>query len=502
MRTNPIRDFASRFDVLLSFELRDRVISRDLARALEQRGLRPLALSIQSKNLKGLLVETPAIAVLVGSAGFRPWQTEEVRPFLHEIARKKFQLILVKLPGARQKEKLPWVLENLAWLDLRGGLTAKGIDSLAEEIREKQSNQWQSEKQAFSRLHDLPFESVDQLFLGRERELAQLEGKLTAHTQLLLHGPGGIGKTRLAVEFAWRLQYSAAFLVGANSAEELRSGIAALARRGDLDLREHDASAEDEVHAAVLAWLNKTPNWLLILDGADTESAASAVLELLSRLPGGHVLITSRLADWPGLRTLELGPLDSESAAAFLLARTAGTRQRESADEMSAQRLAELLGGLPLALEQAGADIAQRRISLSDYTQWWEQRLGTNSPEPIATGSPSDGIPAPADGPAPLEAAEILLLAFLLVAARRASPDLLLHLDAAVLREAAAGVLDEGDLAPSPDPLRAAAEVLARRLPAAKPDPLWRSWMLATQGKALQDLAAALAAPSAARLPA
>jgi hypothetical protein len=167
-------------------------------------------------------------------------------------------------------------------------------------------------------------------------------------------------------------------------------------------------------------------------------------------------------------------------------------------DGLTAQGIASLAR----AIRKKKSDRPERGEQASSRGRNLFEELGAHYLEPIVTGSPSDGIPATADGPAPLEAAEILLLAFLLVAARRASPDLLLHLDAAVLREAAAGVLDEGDLAPSPDPLRAAAEVLARRLPAAKPDPLWRSWMLATQGKALQDLAAALAAPSAARLPA
>ena len=40
---------------------------------------------------------------------------------------------------------------------------------------------------------------------------------------------------------------------------------------------------------------------------------------------------------------------------------------------------------------------------------------------------------------------------------------------------------------------RTAAELLARQMPDAVPDPLWQGWMLATQHQALQDLAAAAA---------
>jgi hypothetical protein len=96
--------------------------------------------------------------------------------------------------------------------------------------------------------------------------------------------------------------------------------------------------------------------------------------------------------------------------------------------------------------------------------------------------------------PEPMSPKEILLLAFRLVAARRASPDLLLHLDAARLREAAEGLLSEKGLPDwAVDRLRAAAELLAREVPEALPDLLWQGWMLATQRQALLDLASAAA---------
>jgi hypothetical protein len=103
----------------------------------------------------------------------------------------------------------------------------------------------------------------------------------------------------------------------------------------------------------------------------------------------------------------------------------------------------------------------------------------------------------------PLTPEELLHLAFRLVVARRAGTDLLLHLDAARLREAMEGVLDESSrIASLPRlRLRAVATWLAEQFPEALPDPLWQKWMLATQGKALEDLADALASTLASSAP-
>src|SRR5208282_4717077 len=94
--------------------------------------------------------------------------------------------------------------------------------------------------------------------------------------------------------------------------------------------------------------------------------------EMLARLHGGQVLLTSRRAQWSGcVEPLELDVLDAEDAAAFLLGRTARSRRKMAADAVDAAELARELDGLALALEQAGAYIAQRRVSLADYLRDW-----------------------------------------------------------------------------------------------------------------------------------
>ena len=128
--------------------------------------------------------------------------------------------------------------------------------------------------------------------------------------------------------------------------------------------------------SAVFRWLSKNPGWLLILDNVDTEEAASGVEETLPRFRGRQVIITTRIADWsPAVQTAEpLNVLEEIEAAAFLLERTEAKRRRTLADPQEAVALAREMGGLALALEQAGAYVAKNGLSFSEYRQRWESR--------------------------------------------------------------------------------------------------------------------------------
>jgi uncharacterized protein (DUF2267 family) len=114
---------------------------------------------------------------------------------------------------------------------------------------------------------------------------------------------------------------------------------------------------------------------LLILDNVDTPQAAQALEDLLPQLQGGHVLVTSRMSNWSeGVEPLELDVLTADDSVAFLLERTNGRRRAAATDEAAARVLANELGGLPLALEQAGAFVAKLRVSLAEYLRRWRER--------------------------------------------------------------------------------------------------------------------------------
>jgi Domain of unknown function (DUF4062) len=228
----------------------------------------------------------------------------------------------------------------------------------------------------------LPYLSLGSLFKGRDAFLAELHKSLsrgTGRTAIIgsaLYGLGGIGKTRAAVEYAWVHQedYSALLFLIAETPEALRRNLAALAGPLVFNLPERSATEEPVRLRAVLDWLGEHPGWFLILDNVDTREALAEAESLLSMLSGGHVIITSRLANFGGhFARLQLDVLGREAAAAFLLERTDKLRQETPDDAAAAQQLAVDLGQLALALEQAGAYIAKLGLTFARYRQLWQE---------------------------------------------------------------------------------------------------------------------------------
>ena len=124
---------------------------------------------------------------------------------------------------------------------------------------------------------------------------------------------------------------------------------------------------------AVLDWLRANRGWLLILDNIDTPQPLAEAEQLIGQLAGGHVVITSRLANFPAdVDPLEVDVLDVGDAADFLLERTARQRRPAADDKAMARELAVDLGGLALALEHAGAYIVRHRASFRRYRELWQ----------------------------------------------------------------------------------------------------------------------------------
>jgi tetratricopeptide (TPR) repeat protein len=232
--------------------------------------------------------------------------------------------------------------------------------------------------QSKAKPRNLPFASLGGLFAGRDEDLADL------HTALLgakgapvaLHGLGGIGKTRLAIEYGWSREavYSALLFVSASDGAALNAGLAGLTAFENLDLPEKEARDDATKITAVLRWLEANPTWLMILDNVDDRLAVGEVAKLMPRLKGGHVVVTARASNFPaGFRKLEVSMLDEDAAAQFLLDRTNADRSKSKDDMALARTLAQELGGLALGLEQAGAHIATDRIGFARYLKLWSE---------------------------------------------------------------------------------------------------------------------------------
>jgi tetratricopeptide (TPR) repeat protein len=159
------------------------------------------------------------------------------------------------------------------------------------------------------------------------------------------------------VEYAyqWQADYDLVWWVRGGQPTSLLGDYASLA--GQPPLAELGLGLDVPQEAAVAAvrvWLERHRRWLLVLDNVEDPQA---VAELLPRSATGHVVVTSQAeTGWEQLITpLPVTVLAPTVAAGFLLARTS---QPGPQAEAAASTLATTLGGLPLALEQAGAYVA------------------------------------------------------------------------------------------------------------------------------------------------
>lgn len=206
-------------------------------------------------------------------------------------------------------------------------------------------------------------------FTGREELLTKLHqgiaSDVTAVLPHALHGLGGVGKTQVAVEYAhrYRSEYDVVWWIPADQPVLVRSSLAALAPHLGLPPAGTEESAK-----AVLNKLGRGEpysNWLLIFDNADQPEDIN---ELIPRGPG-HVLITSRNHRWQGVvDTVPVDVFDRVESVEFLTRRV-----RNAIGPQDAERLAEKLGDLPLALEQAGALQSETGMSVDEYLDLLEK---------------------------------------------------------------------------------------------------------------------------------
>ncbi|MGH8608323.1 MAG: tetratricopeptide repeat protein [Gammaproteobacteria bacterium] len=183
---------------------------------------------------------------------------------------------------------------------------------------------------------------------------------------LVLHGLGGVGKTQHAVQHAHeqRKRYSHILWASAESEQILRDALAALAESPELALPVETGFASVEKIRALRRWFEDTGNWLLILDNADSPEAARAVERLLPPAHVGYVIITARVAQWTSaFRLQRIEAWDDAQSVTFLSKRLA-ERSPAAGDPA---RLAQALGGLPLALEHAAAYICETHVSMDEY---------------------------------------------------------------------------------------------------------------------------------------
>ena len=214
---------------------------------------------------------------------------------------------------------------------------------------------------------NLPAETTS--FIGRNRELAEVRRKLTTARLVSLVGPGGVGKTRLAIRSATDLRRgftNGAWVVGlAEVRDPALVGNAVLAA---LDLRDQAS----EPRALLLSFL-RDKELLLVVDNCEhlLEAAALLVTDVLEAAPGVRVIATSREPlSVSGEHVLPVPPLElppaeadesldqlrqNEAVELFTERASAasGTFQLTASNQTAVAELCRRLDGLPLAIELA-----------------------------------------------------------------------------------------------------------------------------------------------------
>lgn len=214
----------------------------------------------------------------------------------------------------------------------------------------------------------------NKLFVGREKFLQELEAALCGDAPLeaiVVSGMGGLGKTQLATEFAYRNghRFAGAHWLNLQNPDMLDAEIAACGEKMGLAYEKQP----EQVSATLKTWQAEGPR-LLVLDNFEASAEAGSLLAKLT-FPGARLLVTSRRADFAaslGWEVLRLDAFTVEESGEFFEIRNKGSGK---SDKDTLGKLAEALGHLPLALELAASYMEVTKTRPAEYLAELENTL-------------------------------------------------------------------------------------------------------------------------------
>lgn len=223
------------------------------------------------------------------------------------------------------------------------------------------------------RVFNVPFRSKGTQVIGREDALQQVRDELTqgrptaiGHTAAF-EGLGGLGKTQLAVEYAYLFEKDyPSGVIWINADQDINAQLTDIAVSARWIAPETDHKLKFDV---ALHRLRSFSDGLTIFDNVDDFEAIKPYLPFPTATP--HILVTSRIS-LAGFKPISLNPLDQEQSLQLLF-QEAGRKPNGAIEEAAARNIVKQMDGLPLALELAGAYLGHR--SIMTFTQYNEKLI-------------------------------------------------------------------------------------------------------------------------------
>jgi tetratricopeptide (TPR) repeat protein/transcriptional regulator with XRE-family HTH domain len=212
-----------------------------------------------------------------------------------------------------------------------------------------------------------------------------------------IKGLGGIGKTQIAVEYAYRAREQGHYIhtlwINAANEEAMMTSFTTLAEVLP-DFPAQNETDQQKLVAAIKCWLEQCQErWLLIFDNADD---LSLVQEYVPQQGNGSILLTTRANAVGSLAaSIDVEKMGFIEGTHLLLHRAQRYAQASDDEVNEAGNIVVALDHFPLALEQAGAYIEETECSFGHYLQLYHNhrnallaRRGaqaTNYPDSVAT---------------------------------------------------------------------------------------------------------------------